>query len=228
MEAGGSSEQGRHQPYLPDRPSTACLHADGQQQGPEQHGSQQLLYRTASDGSPVVYQGTENSLASSASRLSPEACLGMQRGGLGEPQPSLSRSWSTSHLPYTLPAAQGPGFGSSPGSHAFLLPKIEEGLQPALLHMPVLPAQQQQAGQPLQQGQQPTGEVLHEFSRALGHNLLGREQQEQARAAAAGYHGRAEEAAYMDAESEEGPRAPSKRGPRGTSSKYRGVTRHRC
>ena len=238
MSEPGREERGQsRQPYLSDQPtrrtSGACLHQDGQPY--EQYGNQdQLLYRTASDGSPVVYQATDSSLASSASRLSPDGFLGMQKP---EPSTPISRSWSFSHLAHhgmtPLPVPQ--AFGClAPGS-TFLLPKIEEGQQPALLHMPVAAsynaAQQLQPQQHQLQDSPHTGEVQHEFSRALGQSLSKEEartaQQQQRAARRMLQH--VEDPAYVEDDTADGgPRAPSKRGPRGTSSRYRGVTRHRC
>ena len=190
MSGHGREKRGQdRQPYLSDQPtrrtSAACLHRDGQPY--EQYDNQeQLLYRTASDGSPVVYQATDSSLASSASRLSPDGFLGMQKP---EPSTPISRSWSVSHLPYhgsQLPQA----FASPAPGSTFLLPKLEEGLQPALLHMPVAasyhPPQHAEPQQQQLHDTPHTGEVLqHEFSRALGQSLSKEEARAAQQAAAA-------------------------------------------
>jgi hypothetical protein len=193
--------------------------------------NQNFLYRTGSDGSPLYFQ-SDNSMASSASRLSPETILSMQKPP-PKPEVALTKSWSDPHMTQSEPDApaqvtgQG-GFGASSAglppamaSNGFpKMPKIEEQVQPAVhLHS----AQRTDSDA----GQAPTGELLNEFSRALGENLNRDAEEEADRQATDGQQVGGNEDDYLPDE-QGSPKAPSRRGPRGTSSKYRGVTRHRC
>ncbi|KAK9915253.1 hypothetical protein WJX75_006763 [Coccomyxa subellipsoidea] len=74
-------------------------------------------------------------------------------------------------------------------------------------------------------GQPPTGELMNEFSRALVDNL-NRENDEEDDQGDGRLVPANDQEDFM-AEDQGSPKAPSRRGPRGTSSKYRGVTRHR-
>ncbi|CAK0780184.1 hypothetical protein CVIRNUC_004961 [Coccomyxa viridis] len=170
-------------------------------------------YGAGSDASPAF--NSDSSLSSTASRLSPEAMLAMQQAHREQQGSSLSRSWprprpnfektpsSTRNRPadndLLLPTGvKMPHFGS--------LAKIDEdSLQP----------NSYSAADPDQQAPEVEPERLGEFSRALGENL----------------NRDGEDAPVPDEEyipaRQSSPKAPSRRGPRGTSSKYRGVTRHR-
>lgn len=190
-----------------------------------------FLYRTASDGSPLYFQ-SENSLSSSASRLSPDAILSMhQQHRAAERSPPLTKSWSDPHLPFSdaeKPTDQVRGQGAfglmtqaslqAPSMHA-KLPKIEEGMQPTMQEG-VAQETDSETGQP------PTGELMNEFSRALGENLNRDNDEEQDGHREGGIAAAGGEEEFL-AEDQGSPKAPSRRGPRGTSSKYRGVTRHR-
>ena len=192
-----------------------------------------LLLRTGSR--TIVVEG----LNGSATRPAPtdSAQLGMQVQGQQLPVTLMSKSWSTPHLAHATPADHGAaqadtvqaGFapldsnGSQPVGQTIVV-KAEEGVHQASQ----LPAQ---GGQDQQQpAGEPADELMTDFSRALGESLhRDGEQQPQhvepAQAAAAEAHAADEHTAMQDADSS--PRLPSKRGPRGTSSRYRGVTRHR-
>lgn len=173
-----------------------------------------FAYRAGSDGSPVF--ASDNSLNSTASRLSPEAMYSMQQAHR-EPQGSaLSRSWPKSRPIFDQLASSGKARAAEPG---LLLPtgismpnfgsglaKIEEdSLQPC-----------KNSGADADQAAETEPERLGEFSRALGENL-NRD----------GDDAPEPDEEYIPAR-QGSPKAPSRRGPRGTSSKYRGVTRHRC
>lgn len=212
-------------PHSLRRAASACPPQDG-------HGNQTFLYRTASDGSPLYFQ-SENSISSSASRLSPEALLSMhQQHRAAERSPPLVKSWSDPHLPFSeseKPADQvrGPGgFGlvTSPSLQAASMlaqmPKIEEIRQPAMQEA-VAQETDSESGQP------PTGELMNEFSRALVDNLNRDNDEEHDGPGSGGLLAAGEQEAFVG-EDQGSPKAPSRRGPRGTSSKYRGVTRHRC
>lgn len=207
-------------PHSLRRAASACPPQDG-------HGSQTFLYRTASDGSPLYFQ-SENSISSSASRLSPEALLSMhQQHRAAERSPPLVKSWSDPHLPFSeseKPADQvrGPGgLGPSLQAASMLaqMPKIEEVRQPAMQEA-VAHETDSESGQP------PTGELMNEFSRALVDNLNRDNDEEHNGPGAGGLLGAGEPEEFVG-EDQGSPKAPSRRGPRGTSSKYRGVTRHR-
>ena len=159
--------------------------------------------------------------------------LGMQPRGQQLPATLLSKSWSTSHIAHTSSTdrftsqAGSAGFAASRGDQAvgqLLMPKTEEGMHQA----PQLPAP---GGQ---DQQQPGGELITDFSRALVESLHRDDEQQpqqqeeplQAAAPDADADAEDEHPAMQDADSS--PLAPARRGPRGTSSRYRGVTRHRC
>ena len=157
----------------------------------------------------------DSSLSSTASRLPPEAMFTMQHAHREQQGSSLSRSWPQSRPSYDkagsgvkVRAAESglllptgisvPNFGSG-------LAKIDEdSLQPC--HDSPGDAEAAGEGEP---------ERLDEFSRALGENL-NRD----------GEEGPEPDEEYVPAR-QGSPKAPSRRGPRGTSSRYRGVTRHR-
>ena len=157
----------------------------------------------------------DSSLSSTASRLSPEAMFTMQHAHREQQGSSLGRSWPKPRPGYEkagsgvkvcaaesglmLPTGISvPNFGSG-------LAKIDEdSLQPC--HDCPGGAEAAGEGEP---------ERLDEFSRALGENL-NRD----------GEEGPEPDEEYIPAH-QGSPKAPSRRGPRGTSSRYRGVTRHR-
>lgn len=210
-------------PHSLRRVASACPPQDG-------YGSQPFLYRTASDGSPLYFP-SENSISSSASRLSPDALLSMhQQHRAAERSPPLTKSWSDSHLPYSesekpadqvrVPGGYGLASQSSLQAASMLIqmPKIEEVRQPAMQEV-VAQETDSETGQP------PTGELMNEFSRALVDNL-NRENDEEDDQGDGMLVPAGDQEDFM-AEDQGSPKAPSRRGPRGTSSKYRGVTRHR-
>lgn len=224
LEEAGTSMNPASDPHSLRRVASACPPQDG-------YGSQHFLYRTASDGSPL-YFGSENSISSSGSRLSPDALLSMhQQHRAAERSPPLTKSWSDSHLPYSeseKPADQvrvpgGFGLASQSSLQAasmlIQMPKVEDVRQPAM---------QEIVGQETdsETGQPPTGELMNEFSRALVDNLNRENDEEEDDRANDALVPEAEQEEFM-AEQQGSPKAPSRRGPRGTSSKYRGVTRHR-
>ena len=196
-------------------------------------GGQSFLYRTASDGSPLYFpSAADNSMASSASRLSPDAILSMQQTPK-QAETALTKSWSDPQMAYTSepepPNAQVTGPGGFCASSVSMppitissgfskLPKIEEGLQQS-------PQMASDQGTDSATAQAPEGELMNEFSRALVENLSRDNEEEPDRLPPRGRIAREEEEFLT--EDQGSPKAPSRRGPRGTSSKYRGVTRHR-
>ena len=170
-------------------------------------------YGAGSDASPAF--NSESSLSSTASRLSPEAMLAMQQAHREQQGSSLSRSWPRSR----------PNFEKTPSStrnrpadNDLLLPtgvKMPHFSSLAKIDEDSLQPNSYSAADPDQQAPEVEPERLGEFSRALGENL----------------NRDGEDAPEPDEEyipaRQSSPKAPSRRGPRGTSSKYRGVTRHR-
>lgn len=199
MDIHQSSHSKRH-----TAPATAGPHLEGF------NSASGFAYRASSEAFTP-----DSSLSSTASRLSPEAMFTMQHAHREQQGSSLGRSWPKSRPGYEkagssvkVGAAESglllptgisvPNFGSG-------LAKIDEdSLQPC--HDSPGDAEAAGDGEP---------ERLDEFSRALGENL-NRD----------GEEGPEPDEEYIPAR-QGSPKAPSRRGPRGTSSRYRGVTRHR-
>ena len=169
-------------------------------------------YRAGSDGSAVFTP--ESSLSSTASRLSPEAMFAMQQAQREQQGSSLSRPWPKSRPHFESSAS---GAKARPGETGLLtgiaMPNFGSGL--SKIDEDSLQPCNHSSADPEQAGEiEP--ERLGEFSRALGENL-NRD----------GDDAPEPDEEYLPAR-QSSPKAPSRRGPRGTSSRYRGVTRHRC
>jgi len=171
-----------------------------------------FAYRTSSNGSVAITP--DSSLRSTASRLSPEAMFAMQQAHREQQGSSLSRSWPKARPNYENSGsgvnvrAADPGLlmptGISVPNFGSGLAKIDEDSLTPCTNLPADP-----------EAAEVEPERLGEFSRALGENLS-RDGDDVPEA----------DEEYIPAR-QGSPKAPSRRGPRGTSSRYRGVTRHR-